>query len=131
RTWSALFSRATVEKDEHPVVEGETSSGVKYLGVLEFHADLGPDAGQRLWAHHARLGLRVHLGMSRYARHWVTSSLGAAPPAVAISELCFETEEDLVSRFFDSDRGRDEILHDTGHFIARGHRFYTHETVLI
>lgn len=47
-----------------------------------------------------------------------------SPPARGLPELRFPDEAALVDRFFDSDRGRDEILQDTAHFVASGPRLY-------
>jgi len=120
-----------VEKDAQPFVLRARSPGIKYMGRLMFHADLPDSAAMRSWNLHVPLALKVHVGASKYVRNWVTGSWGeAAPPTRAITELHFRTMEDLVERFFDSDRGRGEILQDTAHFIESGSRYYVAEHVL-
>ncbi len=65
--------------------------------------------------------MKVHVGLARYARHWVIERLDGEAPAVrGFSDLHFPDEEALRHRYFDSERGRDEILHDIGHFIRGG-----------
>lgn len=105
--------------------------GFKLLRGLYFHADLGPAAAQRLWAHHGALAQRVHVGLSRYARHWVDAVLTPEAPAIhGLSDLHFPDAQALCERYFDSARGREEITHDVGHFIRGGtQRFFGREYV--
>jgi hypothetical protein len=119
-----------IEKDELPRPVGRVP-GVKFLSLMTFHDDLPERAARRLWAHHAPLALRVHVGMARYVRDWVTA-LDPMPAASfhGIAELHFPTVEAMMTRWFDSDAGRAAILHDVGHFLARATRLYTTEHVL-
>jgi hypothetical protein len=105
--------------------------GTKLFGLLLFHPDLPDSAARRSWALHAGLAERVHVGAARYAQNWIVRPLSSdAPPAHGMPEMHFPTPTDLIERFFDSDRGRDEILQDTAHFVARGPRLYCAEHVL-
>jgi hypothetical protein len=103
--------------------------GFKLLRELIFFDDLSDAAAKRCWAHHGNLALKIHTGMSRYAQHWVEETLSAARlPTRGISELFFPSREDLVQRYYESQRGREQVLHDTGHFIEkRLPRVYSHE----
>lgn len=108
-----------------------TSPGLKLFGRLMFHADMPDSAARRSWALHAGLAERVHVGASRYVQNWVVETLTPdSPPTRGMPEMSFPSERDLVERFFDSDRGRDEILQDTAHFVASGPRFYAVEDVI-
>ncbi|MCS6933435.1 MAG: EthD domain-containing protein [Acetobacteraceae bacterium] len=123
----------TVEKDGLARPPGRPAPGVKFLSLLRFHADLPPPAARRLWAHHAALALRVHVGMARYVRDWVEeASPGPSPvgPFQGIAELHFPSQEAMLTRWFDSEAGRAAILHDVGHFLAGATRLYTTEHVL-
>ena len=94
----------------------------KLLRELIFFDDLSDRAAKRLWAHHAKLALKVHVGMYRYVQHWIEERIGPgaeAYPVRGVSELCFPNREVTTKRYYESDRGREEILHDTGHFIQR------------
>jgi hypothetical protein len=107
------------------------SPGTKLFGLLMFHADMPDSAARRSWALHATLAERVHVGASRYVQNWITRRLSPdAPDARGMPEMSFPTHSDLIDRFFDSSRGRDEILHDTAHFVARGPRLYCAEHVV-
>ncbi|WP_270938238.1 EthD domain-containing protein [Falsiroseomonas oryzae] len=123
----------TVEKDALPRPAGQVAPGVKFLSLMTFHDDLPPAVAQRLWAHHAGLALRVHVGMARYVRDWVAE---LAPPALpvprfqGIAELHFPSVEAMTAHWFDSEAGRAAIVHDVGHFLARATRLYTTEHVL-
>lgn len=110
---------------------GGPTPGYKLLRGLYLFDDLPDVAAQRIWAHHSELAKRVHVGLARYARHWVTARLTPNAPQVrGFSDLHFPDEESLRLRYFDSDRGRQEILHDIGHFIAGGlPRVFTREYV--
>jgi hypothetical protein len=121
----------TVILDKEPP-RSERLPGYKLLRELLFYTDLPDRAAQRLWTHHARLALKVHVGMTRYLQHWVEERLSPDAPATrGISELYFPTREELAQRYYESPRGRDEILHDTGHFIEqRLPRVYAREFVL-
>jgi hypothetical protein len=116
----------TVEKDDLPRPQGR-AAGVKFLSLMVFKDDLPEAVARRLWAHHAGLALRVHVGMARYVRDWV---VGSAPGFHGIAELHFPSNEAMTTRWFDSDAGRDAIIHDVGHFLARATRLYTTEHVL-
>ena len=115
-----------LEKDELPRAEGR-APGVKFLSLMRFQDDLPEPAARRLWAHHAPLALRVHVGMARYLRDWVVSP-GAGFHGIA--ELHFPSVEAMMTRWFDSEEGRAAILHDVGHFLLRSTRLYTTEHVL-
>lgn len=120
----------TVEKDDllRPV---GVAPGVKFLSLMRFHADLPEPAARRLWAHHAPLALRVHIGMARYVRDWVLAlAPETAPRFHGIAELHFPSVEAMTTRWFDSESGRAAIVHDVGHFLDRATRLYTTEHVL-
>ena len=123
----------TVEKDALPRPPYRPAPGVKFLSLMTFHDDLPPATARRLWAHHAALALRVHVGMARYVRDWVEELSPAALPVPrfhGIAELHFPSEEAMTQRWFDSEAGRAAIVHDVGHFLARATRLYTTEHVL-
>mgnify|MGYP002778203483 CR=1 FL=1 len=120
----------TVEKDELPRPTGRVAPGVKFISLMTFRADLPEAAARRLWAHHAGLALRVHLGMARYVRDWVTTGFDAVPTFHGIAELHFPSVEAMMTRWFDSEAGRAAIIHDVGHFLERATRLYTTEHVL-
>jgi hypothetical protein len=119
----------TVERDDLPRPIGR-APGVKFLSLMTFHADLPEAAARRLWAHHAGLALRVHVGMARYVRDWVTPEASEAVPFHGIAELHFPSVEAMTTRWFDSEAGRAAIIHDVGHFLERATRLYTTEHVL-
>ncbi len=100
---------------------------------LFFFDDLPDTAVQRIWAHHSKLATKVHIGMARYARHWVDEILTHGSPKVrGFSDLHFPSENAMRDQYFESPRGRDEILHDIGHFIRGGtQRFYGQEFILL
>jgi hypothetical protein len=112
--------------------QASRQSGFKLLRELIFFDDLSDAAAKRCWAHHGELALKIHVGMSCYAQLWVEETLSAAPlPTRGISELFFPTRDDLVERYYESPRGREQVLHDTGHFIQkRLPRVYSHEHVV-
>lgn len=118
-----------VKQDDLARHPGSSSPGYKLMRGLVFHADLKSAAARRQWAHHAKLAVRVHVGATRYAQHWVDEPLTAGAPAVGgFSELYFPSLEAMRDRYFDSPRGKDEIVHDLGHFLASGSkRFYGRE----
>jgi hypothetical protein len=122
----------TVEKDELPRPPGR-APGIKFLSLMCFQPDLPPAVARRLWSHHAALALRVHVGMARYVRDWVTSLPDGPLPVPrfqGIAELHFPSEEAMRERWFDSEAGRAAIVHDVGHFLSRASRLYTTEHVL-
>lgn len=110
----------------------DRSSGYTLLRELLFHGDMSDAAARRCWTHHAKLALKVHVGMTRYIQHWIDERMTAeTPPARGISELYFPSREELAQRYYESPRGRDEIVHDTGHFIdKRLPRVYSYEHIL-
>lgn len=121
-----------VELDRQAVRSPGLSPGIKYLGLLEFHPDLPDSAARRSWQVHAPLAVDVHIGMDKYVRNWVVSSpTPGAKPARGIAELHFPSEEAIVSRFFDSERGMREIMQDTAHFVASGARSFVSEHILL
>ncbi|MDM0085386.1 hypothetical protein QTI17_32830 [Variovorax sp. J31P179] len=100
---------------------GRPTPGYKLLRGLYLFEDLPDAAAKRMWAHHSGLATRVHVGMARYARHWVDARLTPEAPAIrGFSDLHFPDEDAMRHRYFDSERGRQEIVHDIGHFIAGG-----------
>jgi len=105
--------------------------GIKYLAILDFHDDLPDSAARRSWRLHAGLARRVHVGCTRYVQNWIDEALvPGMEPARGIPELYFPSEFELLQCFFDSPRGREEILHETQHFIRSGPRLYAREHVL-
>ena len=125
--------RATewIEKDRPcPAVIGQTP-GVKYLSMCTFHDDLPDSAAQRSWGLHVPLALRVHAGVAKYVRNWVEQARSPVPAKVqGIVELHFDSITDLEQRWFDSDRGRAEIIQDVGHFLKGAVRMFTTEHIL-
>ncbi|MFX5957143.1 hypothetical protein ABTF01_22360, partial [Acinetobacter baumannii] len=65
----------------------------------------------------------------KYVRNWIVDA-SRGRPAGGIAELNFPSFDDMLTRYFDSDRGKEEILHDISHFVASGTRFFTSEFVL-
>jgi len=66
------------------------SPGIKLIRGLYFFDDLPDPAVQRLWAHHSGLAVKVHVGLVRYARHWVDSILTPGSPTIqGFSDLHF------------------------------------------
>lgn len=122
----------TVEKNQLPRPPGR-APGVKFLSLMCFHEDLPPAIARRLWSHHAGLALRVHIGMARYVRDWVVA-LSEGPLPVprfqGVAELHFPSEQAMREQWFDSEAGRQAIVHDVGHFLSRASRLYTTEHVL-
>ena len=118
-----------IQLDRQAVMLGERSPGIKYIGRLSFHPDLPASAARRSWDIHVPLALRVHVGMDKYVRNWIVDA-SRGRPADGIAELNFPTLDDMLMRYFDSDRGREEIMHDISHFIVSGTRFFTSEFVL-
>ena len=103
--------------------------GLKYLGLLEFHDDLTDSAIRRSWAHHTKLARRAHPGATKYLQNWLTPLDADAPPAKGISELYLPRISESFDNFFDSVRGRQEITHETAHFVKGGPRLYATEHV--
>ena len=120
----------TVILDKEPA-RAQSLPGYKLLRELLFYEDLSDAAAKRCWAHHANLALKVHIGMTRYVQHWIEEVLTSGPATRGISELYFPTRDELVQRYYESPRGRDEVVHDTAHFIERRlPRVYSREFVL-
>ncbi|MFJ8604997.1 hypothetical protein ACIREM_41105 [Streptomyces shenzhenensis] len=113
------------------VRRGLPTPGVKFLLSLKFHSDMPESAIRRSWHAHEPLAERVHVGSDRYVQWWVDAAVTAEAPAIeGVVEMNFPTEDDLVHRFFDSERGELEIVQDSAHFIAGGHpRVYLAEYV--
>lgn len=113
------------------LVDGPTP-GLKLMRGLHLFDDLPDAAAQRIWAHHSELAVKVHVGLARYARHWVDEVLTPGSPRIrGLSDLHFPCEQAMRDRYFDSPRGREEIMHDIGHFICGGtQRFYGEEHIL-
>ena len=113
-------------------VDGKPTAGIKLMRGLYLFDDLPDAAAKRMWAHHSELAVKVHVGLARYARHWVDAVLTPGSPTIrGMSDLHFPSEEAMRDRYFDSPRGREEIMHDIGHFISAGtQRFYAQEYVL-
>lgn len=100
---------------------GLPTPGYKLIRGLFLHEDLPDVAAKRMWQHHETLAVKVHVGLGRYARHWVDERLTPDAPAVrGFSDLHFPDAESLLHRYFDSPRGREEIVHDIAHFIRSG-----------
>lgn len=119
-----LLHTYTAEKkialDKDGITSGQPSNGISYLYGLYFYDDLAPSAIERMWSNHPETVERVHIGVSRYTQWWIKSSAPGAPEIGGIAELHFPTEQDLVDRLFDSERGQKEVITDQKGFIARG-----------
>lgn len=114
-------------------VRGRPSPGIKVMSGLFFFDDLSDAAAKRLWAHHSELARRVHVGAVRYSRHWVDSVVTPGSPAIGgFADLHYPDKSALRDLYFDSPRGRDEIIHDIGHFVEGDmQRFFATEYVLL
>lgn len=111
--------------------QGQPSTGVKLISRLMFHADMPDSAVRRSWALHAGIAGRVHTGSARYVQNWVDAALtDPCPPTRGMPMMHFPTEREFLENFVDSPRGMQEILQDTGHFVAGGPRFYTTEYII-
>ncbi|MCW0236292.1 MAG: hypothetical protein OJJ21_22025 [Ferrovibrio sp.] len=120
-----------IERDSVAIVVGQRSPGVKYVGRLKFRSDLPNSAAHRAWALHAKRALKVHVGAVKYARNIVIEALDiGAPDTSGVVQLHFPTMQDLVERFFDSDRGAEAIQHDVAHFVESVDCLYVNEYVL-
>lgn len=141
--WDTELARLVVRQDSYRLSEtvvleradllaGVPSPGLKLLRGLYFFDDMSDFTAKRCWSHHAHLATKVHVGMARYVRHWVEEILTPNSPHIrGLSELHFPSDEAMRERYFDSPRGREEILHDIGHFISGGtHRIYAKEYIL-
>jgi len=106
--------------------------GYKVIREIMFHADMPDTAARRSWTHHGNLARKVHVGVTRYVQHWVEQKLSPnAFPIRGISELYVPSWETLATRYYDSPRGREEVTHDAGHFIAdQLPRVYARERLL-
>lgn len=124
-TESEVFHRPMLSR-------GAPTPGIKLMRGLFIFEDLPDPAARRIWEHHSGLATKVHVGLARYARHWVDAVLTEGSPKIrGLSDLHFPDEASMRERYFESPRGRDEIMHDLGHFIAGGtQRFYGTEYVL-
>lgn len=119
--------------NRHQLPQGTVKvPGIKIMRGLFLYDDLLDTAAKRMWAHHSDLAARVHIGLVRYARHWVDQVITAGSPAIrGLSDLHFPDLDSLQNRYFDSQRGREEISHDIGHFIQDGTvRFFAEEYLL-
>ena len=125
----AVSSRTVLQRPS--LEQGLPTAGYKLIRGLYLYDDLPDPAAQRLWQRHEALAVKVHLGLGRYARHWVDERLTPGAPAVrGFSDLHFPDARSLMQRYFDSPRGREEILHDIGHFIQGGlRRIFSQEYV--
>jgi hypothetical protein len=114
------------------LIRSAPTPGIKLMRGLFIFEDLPDTAARRMWAHHSSLAEKVHVGLARYARHWVDGVLTEGSPMIrGLSDLHFPDEQTMRDLYFDSPRGRDEIMHDLGHFIAGGtQRFCGQEYVL-
>lgn len=121
----------TIEREQRPRAAPGRSPGVKFLSLMRFHDDLPPRARRRIWAHHAGLALKVHVGMDIYVRNVVEAALTKDAPEVhGVAELHFPTMRDMRERWFDSPAGREAIIQDVGHFLHSAVRLYTSEHVI-
>ncbi len=127
---SYRLSGTVVLEDNQPAADRR--AGFKLLRELIFFDDMSDHAAKRCWDHHGNLALKIHVGMTNYVQYWVEETLSREPVATrGISELFFPTRDDLVQRYYESERGRQQVLHDTGHFIQRRlPRVYAHEHVV-
>ena len=108
-----------------------SAQGITYLRPITFHADMAPSAARRSWTLHAPLAVRTHVGACRYVQWWIDAVLSPqGPPIAGIVEMRFPSDQNLAQQFFTSERARQDIARDTGHFIAGGTRLYTREQEL-
>ncbi|MFV0434043.1 MAG: hypothetical protein ACK5LO_08700 [Leucobacter sp.] len=109
-----VFRRDTLHR-------GSPSDGYKLIRGLYYHDDLSREAARRSWKHHRALAERVHIGLGRYSCILFDGPLTqAAPNLGGLSVLHFPDAKSMEHRYFDSPRGREEILHDTRHFQSHG-----------
>ncbi len=100
---------------------GLPSTGTTYLRGMYFYDDLPLSARERSWIHHASLVEKVHVGVAKYVQWRVDGYVtDNCPPIGGVAELHFQSTKDLVDGLFDSERGRNEIAHDTKQFISGG-----------
>ena len=120
-----------IEKDRPAPAGHGRSLGIKYMSQCTFHDDLPDSAARRSWDIHVPLALRVHVGVAKYVRNWVEEPLSPVTGKVqGIVELHFDNISDLEQRWFDSERGRAEIVQDVGHFLKGAVRMFTTEHIL-
>jgi hypothetical protein len=120
-----------VEKNWPVPAKAGRSPGIKYISLCSFHDDLPASAAKRSWKQHVPLAVKVHVGVSKYVRNWVEEPLsGDSTPVNGVVEMHFATMDDLEQRWFDSDRGRDEIIQDVGHFLKGAQRMFTTEYIV-
>ena len=62
--------------------------GIKIMRGLFLYEDLPDTAAKRMWAHHSNLATKVHIGLSRYAQHWVDQVITEHSPKIrGLSDL--------------------------------------------
>lgn len=129
-----IYQVSDTEVLNRQVLESATAPvpGIKIMRGLFLYEDLPDTAAKRMWAHHSNLAAKVHIGLSRYARHWVDRVITEHSPQIrGLSDLHFPDLDSIQNRYFDSERGREEISHDIGHFIQDGTvRFLGEEYIL-
>ena len=113
-------SRRPVEWDR-TWPDGEFAPGVKMVSFMQRADGITHEQFARHWTEqHTPLAVRHHVGLWNYTQNVVRRSYTpGGTPIDGIAELHFETRDDFVFRFFDSDEGRAVILADVRRFMAR------------
>jgi uncharacterized protein (TIGR02118 family) len=101
--------------------DGEFAPGVKMVSFMQRAEGITHEQFARHWTeNHTPLAMRHHVGLWNYTQHVVRRAYTpGGSPIDGIAELHFETNDDLVYRFFDSDEGRAAILADVRKFMSR------------
>lgn len=102
--------------------------GIKLVAAWIGRDDVAREDLRRHWDEHVPLANRIHIGVRRYVRNWVTALASAPtpfpPPYQGFAFQYFDSQADLIERSFDRPESVQIIADDVADFIS------SHEVLL-
>lgn len=116
-----------IEKDDG-VQRARPTPGIKLVAAWIGRDDVAREDLRRHWDEHVPLANRIHIGVRRYVRNWVTALASAPtpfpPPYQGFAFQYFDSQADLIERSFDRPESVQIIADDVADFIS------SHEVLL-
>jgi len=111
--------------------DGERTRGPKLMVLARRRHDVDPSVFADRWRQHALLAWRIHIGMWRYTQNFVRERWGGlAQDTDGVAVTHYRSTEDYLTRQYEHESHRKEILDDVTEFVSSADHFVTEERIL-
>jgi hypothetical protein len=112
--------------------DGKPSRGPKVMWLARKRCDVDRTYFVDRWRRHALMAARIHIGMWRYAQNVVHEAMGdTARDTDGIAVTHYRSVEDFLTRQYEDDIARQEVLDDVMGFTSHAEAYVTEELIAV